>query len=162
MQRGKQLKIYDYPLREIMFCDYCGTQVEVRSHSLKSGLKRTRYLCVHLNKKYKESSVQGDWQRNKYCDNNSSLESGPTEDTIWTTLLEVSRPPCVRVVVTSRKSNNLSNRGLMRNEWVTIHQKERKQFLRSYYHRITLQRPRCQRSKGSRRQRCIIGDPKPN
>ena len=91
MQRGRQIKIYDYPLREIMFCDHCGTQMGGRSHSLKSGLKRTRYLCVHHNKKYKESSVQGDWKRNKYCENNSSLESGPTEDTIWTTLLEVLR-----------------------------------------------------------------------
>ncbi|MDG1306663.1 MAG: recombinase family protein [Porticoccaceae bacterium] len=91
MQRGRQIKIYDYPLREIMFCDHCGTQMGGRSHSLKSGVKRTRYLCVHHNKKYKESSVQGDWKRNKYCENNSSLESGPTEDTIWTTLLEILR-----------------------------------------------------------------------
>ena len=30
-------------------------------------------------------------KRNKYCENNSSLESGPTEDTIWVTLLEVLR-----------------------------------------------------------------------
>ena len=91
MQRGKQIKIYDYPLREIMFCHHCGTQFGGRAHTLKNGLKRTRYLCVLHNKKYKESSVQGDWKRNKYCENNSSLESGPTEDTIWVTLLEVLR-----------------------------------------------------------------------
>lgn len=91
MQRGKQIKIYDYPLREIMFCHHCGTQFGGRSHTLKNGLKRTRYLCVLHNKKYKESSVQGDWKRNKYCQNNSSMEAGPTEDTIWVTLLEVLR-----------------------------------------------------------------------
>jgi site-specific DNA recombinase len=26
MKRGQQIKIYDYPLREIMFCHHCGTQ----------------------------------------------------------------------------------------------------------------------------------------
>ena len=89
MERGKNVKNYNFPLREIMYCGHCGTQMGGRTHSLKNGEKRTRYKCVLHNKKWKDTSYDGDWKRNKYCENNFSMESSPTEDSIWTSLLNV-------------------------------------------------------------------------
>ena len=89
MERGKNIKNYNFPLREIMYCGHCGTQMGGRTHRLICGETRTRYKCVLHNKKWKETSTDGDWKRNKYCENNASMESSPTEDSIWTTLLGV-------------------------------------------------------------------------
>jgi len=82
---------HDFPLTEIMSCGHCGTQIGGRTFRLKDGMKRIRYKCVCDNRKWKTSTNEGDWKRNKYCENNVSMESGPTEETIWTTLLEVLR-----------------------------------------------------------------------
>ena len=74
-----------------MSCGHCGTQIGGRTFRLKDGMKRIRYKCVCDNRKWKTSTNEGDWKRNKYCENNVSMESGPTEETIWTTLIEVLR-----------------------------------------------------------------------
>ena len=90
-KRGNVGKNHDFPLTEIMECGHCGTQMGGRTFRLKDGTKRIRYKCVCDNRKWKTSTVEGDWKRNKYCENNVSMESGPTEETIWTSLIEVLR-----------------------------------------------------------------------
>ena len=90
-KRGNVGKNHDFPLTEIMECGHCGTQMGGRTFRLKDGTKRIRYKCVCDNRKWKVSTVEGDWKRNKYCENNVSMESGPTEETIWTSLIEVLR-----------------------------------------------------------------------
>ena len=90
-KRGNVGKNHNFPLTEIMSCGHCGTQIGGRTFRLKDGMKRIRYKCVCDNRKWKTSTNEGDWKRNKYCENNVSMESGPTEETIWTTLIEVLR-----------------------------------------------------------------------
>ena len=89
MKRGRQIKIHDYPLRDVLKCGHCDTQMGGRSKKLKNDKHRSTYLCVEYNRKWKESSKDGDWKRNKYCENNVSMECEPTEEVIWETLKSV-------------------------------------------------------------------------
>ena len=89
MKRGRQIKIHDYPLRDLLVCGHCETQMGGRSKKLKNDNHKSTYLCVQHNRKWKESSTNGDWKRGKYCDNNVSMECEPTEEVVWETLKSV-------------------------------------------------------------------------
>jgi len=52
-------------------------------------MKRIRYKCVCDNRKWKTSTNEGDWKRNKYCENNVSMESERMEDVVWESLANI-------------------------------------------------------------------------
>ena len=89
--RGNNKKVYSYPLREIMFCGHCGTQMGGRSKTYSEKRQLISYVCLLHNKKWKESSVNGDWKRGKYCQNNVSMECSKTEDGVWESLVNILR-----------------------------------------------------------------------
>ena len=47
------------------------------------------YCCLLHNKKWKESSINGDWKRGKYCSNNVSMDCHRTEDGVWESLINI-------------------------------------------------------------------------
>ena len=90
IDRGCGTKVYDYPLRQILWCKHCGTQMSGISHKVKKDGHRINYCCSSRNKKYREKG-SGDWVRGKYCENNVSMDCHKTEDTVWETLLNILR-----------------------------------------------------------------------
>ena len=90
IDRGCGTKVYEYPLRQIMWCKHCGTQMSGISKKIKKDGHRINYCCSSRNKKYKEKG-SGDWVRGKYCENNVSMDCHKTEDTLWETLLNILR-----------------------------------------------------------------------
>lgn len=90
IDRGCGTKVYEYPLRQIMWCKHCETQMSGISKKIKKDGHRINYCCSSRNKKYKEKG-SGDWVRGKYCENNVSMDCHKTEDTVWETLLNILR-----------------------------------------------------------------------
>ena len=89
--RGNQVKVYSYPLREIMYCSHCGSQMTGRSQKYSVSRTLISYNCPTHNRKWKESSVRGDWTRGKFCQNNVSMEFRRTESGVWETLINILR-----------------------------------------------------------------------
>ena len=87
--RGNGLKIYNFPLKPILYCGDCGNEMGGRSNKLKSGERKSNYLCKSFNKEIHKRSEKGDWVRNKYCKNNVSMECERLEDGIWFNLISI-------------------------------------------------------------------------
>ena len=89
ISRGRVGQNYSYPLRQIMSCGHCGTQMGGRSQRYSENNTLISYCCLSHNKKWKESSTNGDWQRGKYCSNNVSMDCHKTEDGVWESLINI-------------------------------------------------------------------------
>lgn len=89
--KGNQVKVYSYPLRDIMYCGHCGSQMTGRSQKYSDSRSLISYNCSTHNKKWKESSVRGDWTRGKFCQNNVSMEFRRTETGVWEYLINILR-----------------------------------------------------------------------
>jgi DNA invertase Pin-like site-specific DNA recombinase len=89
ISRGRVGQNYSYPLRQIMSCGHCGTQMGGRSQRYSENNTLISYCCLSHNKRWKESSTNGDWQRGKYCSNNVSMDCHKTEDGVWESLINI-------------------------------------------------------------------------
>ena len=77
-------------IRDLLVCNHCNSKMGGRSRSYKNE-KKYVYQCITHNKRWKEMSEKGDWRRNKYCENNVSMDCERVEDSIWLVLMEVMK-----------------------------------------------------------------------